>query len=86
MGLIFMPQALADVCVAMAKREANGEVVLRVQLSPDLHHQIIEEVWQYDRDIIYYVESILLVPVKVNPKLEGNNFSLDTVKGRYTHD
>lgn len=86
MGLISMPRALADVCEAMARREANGEIVKCVQLSPDLHHQIIEEVWMYDREIIYYIESILLVPVKVNPKLENNDFALDTEKGRHLND
>jgi hypothetical protein len=86
MGLIFMPKAVADIAASVTRHQNDGEIVHRIVVSPNLHHQIIEEVWQYDREIIYTADSLWFIPIKVSETLSGNDFYLDTEKGRYTHD
>lgn len=88
MGLIIKDQQQNTnaILTAIDKSHANGEVVVEITISPDLHIALIEEVWKFDMTVVEYVNSFSNIPVHTSRELTGLTFRLISEKGNYRND
>ena len=71
---------------AIGEHEQNGEVVIKVIISPNLHMALIEEAWMYANTLLEEVNSISMIPVETSMQLYKREFEIIAEKGRYRHD
>lgn len=86
MSFFKAPNNTQIVMDAIGKREQNGEVVIKVIISPNLHMALIEEAWMYDYEIIEEVRSISMIPVETSFDFRKKHFEIVTEKGQYRND
>lgn len=75
-----------EILMAIDKHHADGEVVIKVIISPNLHIKLIEEVWRLDQVALEYVGSFSNIPVEISDTLSNSDFMLQTEKGKYRND
>lgn len=86
MNLLRHPMGLASIITAVNRREKSGLIVTRINISPKLHHQLVSEVWEWDKRDIPYVDYIMNIPVDIIMNLSGNDFYLETEQGNFRDD
>ena len=64
MSILNMPQHTSIVMAAIGKHEQNGETVVQVIVSPNLHMALIVEAWLYAGEAIDEINSISMIPVE----------------------